>query len=59
MKLVLESVVVSVLALIVCVPAAGSEAAFAWQGSDIGGGQPTGSHTWDGQTLTVSGAAPA
>ncbi|MCU0873179.1 MAG: hypothetical protein MUE50_12640 [Pirellulaceae bacterium] len=56
MKPVLESVVVSVLALIVCVPAAGSEAAFAWQGSDIGGGQPTGSHTWDGQTLTVSGA---
>lgn len=49
-------VVASVLAQIVCTPAAGSEAAFAWKGSDIGGGQPTGSRTWDGRTLTVTGA---
>ena len=48
--------IASLLALIVCTPAFGEEAAFAWKGSDLGGGQPTGSHTWDGRTLTVTGA---
>ena len=55
----LRATVALVLALIVCAPLAGSEAALAWQGSDIGGTQPMGSHTWDGRTLTVIGAAPA
>nr|MCU0982033.1 DUF1349 domain-containing protein [Pirellulaceae bacterium] len=45
-----------VLALIVSAPLAGGEAALAWQGSDIGGMQPMGSHAWDGGTLTVIGA---
>ena len=49
-------VIALVLALIVRAPVAGSEAASAWQGSDIGGGQSTGSHTWNGRTLTVTGA---
>ncbi len=56
MKLILGSVVVLVLALFGCAPATAGDAAYAWQGSDIGGGQPTGSHSWDGKTLTVIGA---
>ena len=44
----LRAGVALVLALIIY-PLVGSEAALAWRGSDIGGTQPMGSHTWDGR----------